>query len=115
MIIQKNNPATAFEGKFSKQTLDMFAKSLSKDELKQAKAFRTGIHRNDNFSVIYRTEPVIDSYDKQQPKIETYLSVKRSKKNAPPIRLFLANGKLEYGEEMLTLIKQKMKFLDKLK
>lgn len=109
------NSQQSFSGKFSKETLKMFARTLDKTQMNTAKTFRAGNSKMDNFSVKYVPEPVRDSFGRQVLQTDTYIDVVAANSKKPPLRIKLTDGKLEFGKEMLDLIAKKMVFVDKLK
>lgn len=115
MSIQKINSQPAFSGKLSANTVKKFAEALGDNGLKTAGKFRAGKNKHDNIDVIYHLYPEIDIYKGKIPMTDTYMEVSNSHSKKPPVRLLLAKGKMPFGQDMLDLIRVKMKIVDKLK
>ena len=114
MLVQNVNSTNSFSGKFSKKTLKMAYDELGNEGYKIAKKFRAGKNKHDKITVVYDTTPRRSVYHGEILQTDTYIEVTNHTRKKPPLRVFLANGKLQFNTDLLELITKKMAFVDKL-
>ena len=115
MTVQKVNSQPAFCGRFSAKTLQMAKATMNAKDFATLKKFRAGKNSAEKISVKYIAEPELDRYDRGFLKTSTYMEVSKPRSKKPPVRMFLGDGKMPFDEKMLSVIKEKMAILDRIR
>ena len=114
MLVQNIDSRNSFSGKLSEKTLKMAYDVLGNDGYKNAKKFRAGKNKHDKITLIYDTIPRRTMYHGEVSQTDTYIEIANHTRKKPPLRVFLASGKLPFNNDLLELISKKMTIIDKL-